>query len=432
MNWVYIRDLKDHIGERVEIRGWLRRKRSSGKIHFLALRDGSGFVQGIVERSSVSEELFKLAKKLKMESSIIARGIVREDPRAPEGVELLIDEIEVVHQPEKDFPINKPDHGIDYLMDHRHLWLRSKRQFHILHIRHEIIRAVRDFYNERGFVLIDTPIFTGSIGESAGNCFEIDYFDYGKAYLAQTGQLYLEAACMALGKVYNLGPTFRAEKSKTRRHLIEFWMNEAEVAYYQHEDNMKLQEELVSYVVQKTIERAANHLHAIGRDISKLEKIEAPFPRITYTDAIKLLQKKGFNVNWGDDIGGDEETAIAEEFDKPVIVERYPRKMKAFYMQPDPENPDVVLCDDMLAPEGYGEIIGASERIWDKELLIERIKEFGLDVESYSWYLDLREYGSVPHSGFGMGIERVVAWIAGLEHVREAIPFARTLYRIHP
>ncbi|MDK2954236.1 asparagine--tRNA ligase [Kosmotoga sp. DU53] len=432
MNWVYIRDLKDHIGERVEIRGWLRRKRSSGKIHFLALRDGSGFVQGIVERSSVSEELFKLAKKLKMESSIIVRGIVREDPRAPEGVELLIDEIEVVHQPEKDFPINKPDHGIDYLMDHRHLWLRSKRQFHILHIRHEIIRAVRDFYNERGFVLIDTPIFTGSIGESAGNCFEIDYFDYGKAYLAQTGQLYLEAACMALGKVYNLGPTFRAEKSKTRRHLIEFWMNEAEVAYYQHEDNMKLQEELVSYVVQKTIERAANHLHAIGRDISKLEKIEAPFPRITYTDAIKLLQKKGFNVDWGDDIGGDEETAIAEEFDKPVIVERYPRKMKAFYMQPDPENPDVVLCDDMLAPEGYGEIIGASERIWDKELLIERIKEFGLDVESYSWYLDLREYGSVPHSGFGMGIERVVAWIAGLEHVREAIPFARTLYRIHP
>lgn len=432
MNWVYIRDLKDHIGERVEIRGWLRRKRSSGKIHFLALRDGSGFVQGIVERSSVSEELFKLAKKLKMESSIIVRGIVREDPRAPEGVELLIDEIEVVHQPEKDFPINKPDHGIDYLMDHRHLWLRSKRQFHILHIRHEIIRAVRDFYNERGFVLIDTPIFTGSIGESAGNCFEIDYFDYGKAYLAQTGQLYLEAACMALGKVYNLGPTFRAEKSKTRRHLIEFWMNEAEVAYYQHEDNMKLQEELVSYVVQKTLERAAEHLHAIGRDISKLEKIEAPFSRITYTEAIKLLQKKGFNVDWGDDIGGDEETAIAEEFDKPVIVERYPRKMKAFYMQPDPENPDVVLCDDMLAPEGYGEIIGASERIWDKELLIERIKEFGLDVESYSWYLDLREYGSVPHSGFGMGIERVVAWIAGLEHVREAIPFARTLYRIHP
>lgn len=432
MNWVYICNLKDHVGERVEIRGWLRRKRSSGKIHFLALRDGSGFVQGVVERSSVSEELFKLAKKLKMESSIIVRGIVREDPRAPEGVELLIDEIKVVHRPEKDFPINKPDHGIDYLMDHRHLWLRSKRQFHILHIRHEIIRAVRDFYNERGFVLIDTPIFTGSIGESAGNCFEIDYFDYGKAYLAQTGQLYLEAACMALGKVYNLGPTFRAEKSKTRRHLIEFWMNEAEVAYYQHEDNMRLQEELVSYVVQKTLERAADHLHAIGRDISRLEKIEAPFPRITYTDAIKLLQKKGFNVNWGDDIGGDEETAIAEEFDKPVIVERYPRKMKAFYMQPDPESPDVVLCDDMLAPEGYGEIIGASERIWDKELLIERIKEFDLDVESYSWYLDLREYGSVPHSGFGMGIERVVAWIAGLEHVREAIPFARTLYRIHP
>ncbi|RKX49341.1 MAG: asparagine--tRNA ligase [Thermotogae bacterium] len=432
MDWIYIAQLRKHVGEDVEVRGWLRRKRSSGKIHFLSLRDGTGFVQGIVEKSSVPEELFNIAKKLKMESSIIVRGTVKREERAPGGVELLVKDIEVISIPNKEFPINKPDHGIDFLMDHRHLWLRTQRQFHILRVRHEIIKSIREFYNERGFVLVDTPIFTGSIGESAGNLFELDYFDYGKAYLAQTGQLYLEAACMALGKVYNLGPTFRAEKSKTRRHLIEFWMNEAEVAYYQHEDNIKLQEELVSYVVRKILENAEDHLRALKRDTKRLEKIVPPFPRITYTDAIKLLQKKGFSTSWGDDIGGDEETAIAEEFDKPVVVEKYPRKMKAFYMQPDPENPDVVLCDDMLAPEGYGEIIGASERIWQKEVLVERIKEFGLDLDTYDWYLDLREFGTVPHSGFGMGVERVVAWICGLEHVREAIPFARTLYRIHP
>ncbi|RAM60655.1 asparagine--tRNA ligase [Mesotoga sp. SC_3PWM13N19] len=420
------------INERVQIRGWIRRKRSSGKIQFLFLRDGSGFVQAIVEKSSVPESVFQVAASLKMESSVIVSGLVKAEERAPGGVELFVEDLQIVQIPEKDFPINKPDHSIDFLMDNRHLWLRTQRQTHVLRIRHEIIRAVREFYNDRGFILIDTPIFTGSIGESAGNTFEIDYFDYGKAYLAQTGQLYLEAAAMALGKVYNLGPTFRAEKSKTRRHLIEFWMNEAEVAYYGHDDNIKLQEELVTYVVKNTLERAGEDLKSIGRDTSKLEKIETPFPRITYDEAVRLLQKKGFEINWGDDIGGDEETAIANEFDRPVVVERYPRMMKAFYMQPDPERPEVVLCDDMLAPEGYGEIIGASERIYDRDLLIERINEYGLDVSSYDWYLDLRDYGTVPHSGFGMGIERIVAWIAGLEHIREAIPFARTLYRIHP
>ena len=420
------------IDERVQIRGWIRRKRSSGKIQFLFLRDGSGFVQAIVEKSSVPASVFQAAASLKMESSLIVTGLVKAEERAPGGVELLVEDLQIVQIPEKDFPINKPDHSIDFLMDNRHLWLRTQRQTHVLRIRHEIIRAVREFYNDRGFILIDTPIFTGSIGESAGNTFEIDYFDYGKAYLAQTGQLYLEAAAMALGKVYNLGPTFRAEKSKTRRHLIEFWMNEAEVAYYGHDDNIKLQEDLVTYVVKKTLERAGEDLKSIGRDTSKLEKIETPFPRITYDEAVRLLQKKGFEINWGEDIGGDEETAIANEFEKPVVVERYPRIMKAFYMQPDPERPDVVLCDDMLAPEGYGEIIGASERIHDRDLLIKRIEEYGLDVSSYDWYLELRDYGSVPHSGFGMGIERIVAWIAGLEHIREAIPFARTLYRIHP
>ncbi|WP_292594929.1 asparagine--tRNA ligase [Mesotoga sp. UBA5847] len=427
-----ISSLSKHINEHVQIRGWLRRRRSSGKIQFLFLRDGSGFIQGIVEKSSVPESVFQVAASLKMESSVIVSGLVKAEERAPGGVELFVEDLQIVQIPEKDFPINKPDHSIDFLMDNRHLWLRTQRQTHVLRIRHEIIRAVREFYNDRGFILIDTPIFTGSIGESAGNTFEIDYFDYGKAYLAQTGQLYLEAAAMALGKVYNLGPTFRAEKSKTRRHLIEFWMNEAEVAYYGHDDNIKLQEELVTYVVKSTLERAGEDLKSIGRDTSRLEKIETPFPRITYDEAIKLLEKRGFEVKWGDDIGGDEETAIANEFDRPVVVERYPRMMKAFYMQPDPERPEVVLCDDMLAPEGYGEIIGASERIYDRDLLIERINEYGLDVSSYDWYLDLRDYGTVPHSGFGMGIERIVAWIAGLEHIREAIPFARTLYRIHP
>jgi len=317
-------------------------------------------------------------------------------------------------------------------MEHRHLWLRSRRQFHILKVRHEIIRAIREFYNNNGFTLIDTPIFTGSIGESAGNTFEIDYFDYGKVYLAQTGQLYLEAAAMALGKVYNLGPTFRAEKSKTRRHLIEFWMNEAEVAYYTHEDNMRLQENLVSYIVKKVLENASENLVALDRDISKLEKIEGPFPRITYTEAIKLLNKKGSDIKWGEDLGADDETMIAEDFDKPVIIEKYPKSVKAFYMQPDPENPDVVLCDDMIAPEGYGEIIGASERIWQEDVLLERLKENNLPIEEYQWYLDLRKFGSVPHSGFGLGIERTVAWICGLKHIREAIPFARTLYRVYP
>ncbi|MDN5338276.1 MAG: asparaginyl-tRNA synthetase [Thermotogaceae bacterium] len=432
MSWVYIEELKDHIGEDVEIRGWLYNKRSSGKIHFLQLRDGTGFVQGVLEKSKVDEKIFEDAKRLKLESSIIVYGKVREDSRAPSGVEIDISDFKIVQIPVDDYPIGKKEHGIDFLMEHRHLWLRSKKQFHILHVRHEIIKAIREFYDSRRFVLIDTPIFTGAIGESAGNLFQVDYFDYGKAYLTQTGQLYLEAACMAFGRVYNFGPTFRAEKSKTRRHLTEFWMNEAEVAYYEHEDNMKLQEDLVSYVVQKTLERAEKHLMALERDTSKLEKVEPPFPRISYDEAIKLLQKKGFDIKWGDDIGGDEETAISDEFNKPVMVYNYPRHIKAFYMQPDPQRPEVVLCDDMLAPEGYGEIIGASQRIHDYDLLIERIKENNLPLEAYDWYLDLRKYGSVPHSGFGMGLERVVAWICGLKHIREAIPFARTLYRIHP
>ncbi|KAF2956617.1 asparagine--tRNA ligase [Marinitoga sp. 38H-ov] len=432
MEWVYIKDMKKYIGQKVEFRGWLWNKRASGKIAFLQLRDGTGFVQGVVEKTNLGEEKYSEVKKLKMESSLIVRGTVVEDQRSPVGFELHIDDVEIIHNPKEDYPISNKEHGIDFLMEHRHLWVRSRRQFHILKVRHEILKAIREFYNNNGFTLVDTPIFTGSIGESAGNTFEIEYFDYGKVYLAQTGQLYLESAALALGKVYNLGPTFRAEKSKTRRHLIEFWMNEAEVAYYTHEDNMRLQEELVSYIVKKILENASENLIALDRDISKLEKIEAPFPRITYTDAIKLLNKKGSDIKWGEDLGADDETLISEEFDKPVIIEKYPRAVKAFYMQPDPENPDVVLCDDMIAPEGYGEIIGASERIWEEEVLIERLKENNLPIEEYQWYLDLRKFGSVPHSGFGLGIERTVAWICGLKHIREAIPFARTLYRVYP
>ncbi len=430
--WVYIEDVAEHVGEEIEIRGWMFNKRSSGKIHFLQLRDGTGFIQAIVEKSSVDEETFKKADSLRIESSVIVQGSVREDKRSPYGFEMDVNSIQIVQIPREDYPISKKEHGIDFLMTNRHLWLRSKRQFHILKIRDEVIRAIREFYHSKKFVLIDTPILTGAIGESAGELFSVKYFDLGKAYLAQTGQLYLEAAAMALGKVFNLGPTFRAEKSKTRRHLTEFWMNEAEMAYYTSDDNMTLQEELVSYVIQKVLERAGEHLAAIDRDTTPLEKIEPPFPRISYDEAIKLLQKKGFDIKWGDDIGGDEETGISEEFEKPVMVYNYPRKIKAFYMQPNPENPEVVLCDDMLAPEGYGEIIGASERIYDLDLLIERIKEFNLPVESYDWYIDLRRYGSVPHSGFGMGVERLVAWICKLDHIREAIPFARTIYRIHP
>lgn len=432
MKWVYVEELKEHIGEIVELRGWVWNMRSSGKIHFVQFRDGTGFVQVVVESSTVPADVFERASKLRIESSVIVRGLVKEDKRSPFGVEVLATDVVPVQIPEEPYPISKKDHGIDFLMSYRHLWLRSRRQFHILRVRDAIIWAIRKFYKERNFVLIDTPIFTGSIGETAGNLFELDYFDYGKVYLTQTGQLYLEAACLAFGKVYNLGPTFRAEKSKTRRHLIEFWMHEAEVAYYEHEDNLRLQEELVSYVVKYVLENASQHLLALNRDLSKLEKVTPPFERITYDEAVRFLQSKGVDIQWGDDFGGDEETMIASQFEKPVFVTHYPRKAKAFYMQPDPRRPEVVLCADLLAPEGYGEIIGGSQRIHDYELLLERLQEFNLPVEKYQWYLDLRKWGSVPHSGFGLGIERTVAWICGLEHIREAIPFARTLYRVYP
>jgi asparaginyl-tRNA synthetase len=430
--WVYIKDLKEHIGSRVEIRGWVRAKRSSGKVAFLQLRDGYGFVQAVVEKTVIGEETYKTVKGLKVESSVIIRGMVNKDDRAPGGVELSVDQFEPIQLNAEDYPIATKDHNVDFLMKYRHLWLRSRRQYHIMTIRTQIIKAIREFYFSNDFKQVDNPIFTGSIGESAGNLFELDYYDYGKVYLAQTGQLYLEAAALAYGKVFDFGPTFRAEKSKTRRHLIEFWMNDAEMAFFHHDDNLKLQEQFVSYIVQSVLENCRSDLEALERDTTLLEKVKPPFYRISYTEAVEMLQKDGFKTQWGNDFGAGEEIHIADKYDKPVFVEKYPKAIKAFYMQPDPDNPDVALCADLLAPEGYGEIIGGSERIWDKDLLVKRIVDSGLNPEEYKWYLELREYGSVPHSGYGIGLERTVCWICGLQHIRESIPFARTLYRVYP
>jgi asparaginyl-tRNA synthetase len=432
VKWVYIKDLKQHVDSKVEIRCWVRNKRSSGKLAFLQLRDGTGFVQGVVEKETVGEEVYKIVKSAKIESSIIVRGKVNKDDRAPGGVELYLDEFIPIHLNREDYPIANKDHNVDFLMNYRHLWLRSKRQYHIMTIRTQIIKAIREYYFNNGFKQIDNPIFTGSIGESAGNLFQLDYYDYGKVYLAQTGQLYLEAAAMAYGKVFDFGPTFRMEKSKTRRHLIEFWMNDTEVAFYRHEDNMKLQEEFISYIVQSVLQNCKADLEAIERDTTLLEKVKPPFPRITYTECIKILQQDGFKIEWGNDFGAQDELHIASKYDKPVFVEKYPKKVKAFYMEPDPGNPEQVLCSDLLAPEGYGEIIGGSERIWQKEVLEQRIVESGLNLEEYKWYMELREFGSVPHSGYGIGLERAVCWICGLQHIRESIPFARTLYRVYP
>jgi asparaginyl-tRNA synthetase len=430
--WVYIEDFAQYVGKEVTLKGWVYNKRSSGKIHFLQLRDGTGIAQGVIEKGKVSDELFEKAKTLKIETSVEVIGIVREDVRSKGGYEMDVSEL-IIHQiPQADYPIGKKDHGTEFLMENRHLWLRSNKQYHIMKVRNEIVKATRAFYDRQKFTLIDTPIFTGAIGEGAGNLFQLDYFDYGKAFLTQTGQLYLEAACTSFGKVYNLGPTFRAEKSKTRRHLTEFWMNEAEVAFFNHEDNMRLQEDLICAIVKSVLDNCLENLLALERDVSKLECIKTPFPRMSYDEAIKTLISMGKTIQWGDDLGADDEATISQQFDKPVMVCKYPTKIKAFYMLPDPERPEVVLCDDMLAPEGYGEIIGASQRIDDYDMLVHRIEENGLPLDSYQWYLDLRKYGSVPHSGFGMGIERTVCWICGIHHIREAIPFARTLYRIQP
>ena len=419
-----------HVGEEVTLRGWLRSRRDSGKLHFLTLRDGTGDMQAVVSKKAVGDEQFAVSASLTQESSLIVTGQLRQDERAPGGYELDVSRIEAVQIAEP-FPIQPKDHGVGFLMEHRHLWLRSHRQHAILRIRHEIIRACRNFFDERGFVLVDSPIFTPNACEGTTTLFQTQYFDE-MAYLTQSGQLYSEATAAAFGKVYCFGPTFRAEKSKTRRHLMEFWMVEPEVAFAQLADMMELAEQFLAAIVQRVLEEREKDLTVLERDISKLERVLPPFPRVTYEEAITILQKKGNLTKLGDDFGGDEETILSQEFDRPVIVHRYPTALKAFYMQPDEARPDLALCMDVLAPEGYGEIIGGGQRIHDLGLLRTRLQEHHLPEEAFKWYLDLRKYGSVPHAGFGMGIERAVAWICGLEHVRETIPFPRMLYKLYP
>ncbi|KKO51914.1 asparagine--tRNA ligase [Paenibacillus sp. DMB20] len=425
-----IRQVSRHVGETVTIGAWINNKRSSGKIQFLQLRDGTGYIQGVVVKNEVSEQVWNDAKSLTQESSLYVTGVIREEPRSQSGYELTVTGIEIIHLTEN-YPITPKEHGVDYLMDHRHLWLRTQKQRAIMVIRAEIIRAIQEFFDTNGFTLVDPPILTPTSAEGTTNLFHTKYFDED-AYLTQSGQLYMEAAAMALGKVYSFGPTFRAEKSKTRRHLIEFWMIEPEMAFTDHEESLRVQENFISHVVQSVVKNCRQELEAVGRDISKLEAIQAPFPRITYDEAIEFLQSEGHEISWGEDFGAPHETAIAEKYEKPVFITHYPASIKAFYMKPDPNRPEVVLCADMIAPEGYGEIIGGSQRIDDPKLLEERFKEHHLSMETYQWYMDLRTYGTVPHAGFGLGLERTVAWICGLDHVRETIPFPRTLYRLYP
>ena len=433
MKQIYIEDAGKHVDEEITLSGWLHHKRSSGKIQFLMIRDGTGYIQGVLVKNAVSPEIFSTAEGLTHESSIKVTGKVREDARAPSGYEMDLTNVEVVQAvPKEDpFPITPKEHGIDFLMDHRHLWIRSTRQRAILKVRHEIIKAVRDFFDDNGFTLCDAPILTPAACEGTSTLFEVEYFEE-KAFLTQSGQLYSEATAAALGKVYTFGPTFRAEKSKTRRHLTEFWMVEPEVAYATLDDIMDLAEQMLCFIVGRVLDKRSAELKALERDVSKLEKITPPFPRLTYDDAVALLQKSGSEIQWGGDFGGGDETILSQQFEKPMMVHRYPTAVKAFYMEPDAQRPDVALCVDVLAPEGYGEIIGGGQRMSSYDLLAERLQEHDLPREAFEWYLDLRKYGSVPHAGFGMGIERAVTWICGLEHVRETIPFPRMLYRLKP
>lgn len=430
MDQVYIQDVSKHVGEQVTIKGWLFNKRSSGKIHFLIVRDGTGFIQAVASKADVGDEAFDLLKGITQESSLQLQGVVTQDDRAPLGYELQVTSVQIV-QVAGEYPISLKEHGVDFLLQYRHLWLRSPRQHAIMRVRAEVIRACRSFLDNNGFLLIDAPVLTPAACEGTTTLFETDYFG-DKAYLTQSGQLYMEAAALAFGRVYCFGPVFRAEKSKTRRHLMEFWMLEPEMAYVELDESLAIQEQLITYVVQQVLQNRQRELKTLERDVTALEKVATPFPRISYAEALEILKRHGVELQWGDDFGGGDETILANEFDRPVFVHRYPTEAKAFYMKPDPENPDVVLCADLLAPDGYGEIIGGGQRIDDPQLLRQRLLQHNLPDEAYKWYVDLRDYGSVPHSGFGLGIERMVAWVCGLDHVRETSPFPRTLNRIYP
>jgi asparaginyl-tRNA synthetase len=428
---IYINDLKDHVGREVTLKGWLYHKRSSGKIRFVLMRDGTGVVQGVMVKGQATEEMFALFDQLTQESSFSIRGKVRKDDRAPGGYEMDLSDLRVISLAHE-YPITPKEHGVEFLADRRHLWLRSSRQHAIMRVRHRIIKAIRDFFDGRGFTLVDTPIFTPAACEGTSTLFETEYFDLGKAFLTQSGQLYAEAGAMAFGKVYCFGPTFRAEKSKTRRHLTEFWMVEPEVAFNDLNDNMDLAEDFLEYVVQNVLKDCGEEFKALERNTTLLQNVKRPLPRISYGEAVEILHKKGLSFEWGNDFGAPDETAISEQFDRPVMVHRYPSKVKAFYMKRDPNNAELALAVDVLAPEGFGEIIGGSQREDDLDALLTRIKDHNLPQEAFEWYLDLRRYGSVPHAGFGLGLERTVGWICGLDHVRETVPFPRMIYRITP
>lgn len=430
MSRIMIKDLGSFIGKKVKVSGWLYNRTSKGKLIFLLIRDGTALVQAIVSRQMLSEEQFNLADKLTQESSLEIMGVVREDKRAIGGYEIEVESLKVF-QIGENYPISPKEHGVEFLMSHQHLWIRSQHISSILKIRAEIISAARNYLNSQGFYLVDTPVLTPSACEGTSTLFKIDYFGE-PAYLTQSGQLYNEATCIALGKVYTFGPTFRAEKSRTRRHLMEFWMLEPEMAFVEQEENMVIQEELIYYIVSSVLRNCPNELSILKRDESFLKKVQTPFPRLTYSRAVEILKEKGFTIKWGDDFGAPHETAISSLYEKPVFITHYPASIKAFYMQPDYNNPELVLCADLIAPEGYGEIIGGSQRIHDYDLLKNKINEHNLPMEAYQWYLDLRKYGSVPHSGFGLGLERTVCWICGLSHIRETIAFPRMLDKIYP
>jgi len=431
---VRVADIRHYAGQSVELAGWLYNLRRSGKIAFPHIRDGTGIIQCVAVKSALPEEDFEALRNLTQESSLLIRGKVRAEPRAPGGFELDVERATILQRvpEEHPYPITPKEHGVDFLMDHRHLWLRSRRPHAILRVRHHVIRAVRDHFDNNGFILVDTPIFTPAACEGTTTLFAVDYFDYEKVYLTQSGQLYNEANAMAFGKVYCFGPTFRAEKSKTRRHLTEFWMVEPEMAWATLEDVKQTAEALIVYTVGRVLEACRDDLAVLERDVSKLEAVQSPFPRMTYSEAVTRLQAKGSEIQWGGDFGGADETLLSEDFDRPILVDRFPSAIKAFYFEPDPERPELALGVDVLAPEGYGEIVGGGQRIHDLELLLKRIDEHKLPREAFEWYLDLRRFGSVPHGGFGMGIERFVTWMCGLDHLRETIAFPRMLYRTRP
>lgn len=431
MQKIYISELANYVGQEITIQGWLYHKRSSGKLRFLVLRDGSGYLQCVYFKGNVTPEIFELCDKIGQESAIEVTGKVKGEPRAVGGFELDATNLNVLHETH-DYPITPKEHGIEFLMDNRHLWLRSSRQVAIMRIRHRIVKAIRDFFDNKGFTLMDAPILTPAACEGTSTLFETEYFDLGKAYLTQSGQLYAEAGALALGKVYTFGPTFRAEKSKTRRHLTEFWMVEPEVAFADLNDDMDLAEEFLEYIVQTVLADRAEELKTLERDTTKLQNVKRPFPRISYDEAVEILKKNGVEFEYGNDLGAADETIVSNQFDRPVMVHRYPSEVKAFYMKRDPENPKLALAVDVLAPEGYGEIIGGSQREDSLDLLLARIKEHNLPQKAFEWYLDLRRFGSVPHAGFGLGLERTITWICGLDHLRETIPFPRMIYRNTP